>query len=140
MKEVNKLSLPEGVLNREFKMFSDVLLGNNDNRPFNYSVVTNMEKINILNVKKPTIDSHLLITLSQSGRNILAYIIDKKMTGDNWFTVDKVDMINYLAEKISKPYANTLNVNRGIRDLIEAKVISKISGNDYSIDINLLSK
>lgn len=98
-----------------------------------------MEQINILNVRKPTIDAKLLIDLNQAGRNILAYIIDRKMT-EHKVVIDKVDIINYLAEKISKPYANTLNVNRGLRDLIDSEVLIPSGKEEYYINFNLLSK
>lgn len=97
----------------------------------------------IMNIKAPTIDSKLLISLSKSGRNVLAYIIDSRMTGSSTIMLDKLDISNYIASHVGKKEANTWNVDRGIKDLISNGVLDRppvYKEGLYNLNLNLLSK
>lgn len=96
----------------------------------------------VINIKKPTIDSKLLVSLSKSGRNVLAYIIDNHMQDSNVIRLDKLDIAVYIANKIGRSDANTWNVDRGIKDLKKLGVIypSKSVQGMYIVNLELLSK
>ena len=96
----------------------------------------------MVNMRKPTIDSKLLVNLSKSGRNVLAYIIDKHMGDNNVIRIDRLDMSNYIAEHVGKKESNTWNVDRGVKDLVSNDVLvpSKSVDGVYIINTKLLSK
>lgn len=78
--------------------------------------------------KKAIIHTDVLFRLNKSGRNVLAYIIDNT-TGDDVY-LDPIDIVNYLSHHISQSQANTVNVKRGIKNLIDKGVLLKGNGSN----------
>jgi hypothetical protein len=69
-----------------------------------------------------------LLWLSATGRNLLAYIIKTKPVANSRDVVkplvlDKTVITNYYATNYGKSYANTTNINRGIKELEKLKII-----------------
>jgi len=96
----------------------------------------------VVNMKVPTIDSKLLVSLSKSGRNVLAYIIDHRRDTST-IKLDKLEVSNYIATNIGRKEANTWNVERGIKDLISNGVLNRpavYKVDLYNLNIKLLSK
>lgn len=88
-----------------------------------------------------TIDSQLLLTLSSVGRNLLAYIIDKQLANAPNIFLDKVEITRYYSERINPSYANTYNVIRGIKNLLENHVIAESTApGEYFLNLKLISK
>jgi hypothetical protein len=79
--------------------------------------------------KDAILSSTLLFTLNKQGRNVLAYIIDRTI-GDDQVTLNNVDMINYLSDFVPSSQANTVNIKRGIKNLIKNQVLVKTDSPD----------
>jgi hypothetical protein len=71
-----------------------------------------------------------LLELSKAGRVVLAYILEKFDPEGELIELDKPDIIQWMKEKYSSTYANTVNVNRGIRDLIDKQVLDPYTDTD----------
>lgn len=69
-----------------------------------------------------TLHTSLLFKTNKQGRHILAYIIDKGFA-DTKVILNPLDISNYLFPYI-KDAANTVNVKRGIKNLIDLRVLT----------------
>lgn len=89
----------------------------------------------------------LLEDLNAAGLKLLGYIIDEAVRLDYWtqdgktVKLDKVAIVNYYESHHGPKYATTINVNRGIKELIAKGVIAPTEFNSvYLVNNNYLQR
>jgi hypothetical protein len=89
------------------------------------------------------VSSETLIRVNKAGKHVLAFVTAKLSTAtqDEYVDLDKLHVLNFFAEFINPEYANTLNVTRGIANLVSNEILALSTIKDrYWVNRSLIRK